>query len=84
MHARRAQQHQDLRHDLRALLLPLLLRLPLTTTRSYYNHLENNTWHGKQFPTVPGQTRTNAEGAAYLAHIWSSFSLRCMLARIRA
>eukprot|EP00947_MAST-08B_sp_MAST-8B-sp1_P002479 g2479.t1 len=43
---------------------------------SLYNHLDNNTCHGKAFPldVAAGQTaaQANARGAFYAAHIWSS------------
>jgi hypothetical protein len=39
---------------------------------TFYNHLENNTCHGNKFPAVHGQTSTNAKGAVYFGHVWSS------------
>ena len=40
---------------------------------TFYNHLQNNSCPGRPpTPPKPGQAKTYATGAVYLAHIWSS------------
>eukprot|EP01047_Picozoa_sp_COSAG01_P034002 COSAG01_NODE_2532_length_7493_cov_2.416960_5_plen_159_part_00 len=39
---------------------------------TFYNHLENNSCHGNSFPVAHGQRSTNAKGAVYFGHVWSS------------